>query len=86
MTTELMEQMNFFEMTENLDLLNKLLILEEKQANLRRGIFGRFDKMVTQNAEMEEKLDLVMKHLDLSKVDIVEQKIVELPLFAKEGI
>ena len=80
-----MEQMNFLDLTENLDLLRQVKLLEEKQNNLRRGIFGRFDKVVSNVHSMEEKLNLIMHHLELEKSDIVENKIVNLPLFSQQN-
>lgn len=76
-----MEQLDFFELTEDIDTLQEVRKLEEKQDNLRRGVFGRFDKLLTKTVSLEEKLDIIMKHLKLTDDEIMEKKILELPLF-----
>lgn len=82
MKTE-MEQMDFFKVTDNLDILRDVRALEEKQKNLRRGIFARFDSLMSEHMTLEEKIDLIMFHLKLDEKDLKEDKIVELPLFRK---
>tara|TARA_R110002126_G_scaffold77229_2_gene192659 strand:+ start:6999 stop:7238 length:240 start_codon:yes stop_codon:yes gene_type:complete len=76
-----MEQLDFFELTEDIDTLQEVRKLEEKQDNLSRGMFGRFDKLLTKTLSLEEKLDIIMNHLQLTDDEIMEKKIFELPLF-----
>lgn len=76
-----MEQLDFFELTEDMDLFQEIKKVDEKQTNLRRGIFGRFDKLLSKTISLEDKLDIVMKHLELTDAEISEKKILELPLF-----
>jgi len=50
--------------------------------NLRRGIFGRFDKLVLELSTLQEDMLKIQQKLDMNCEERTEREILEFPLRA----
>jgi len=69
-------QLMIFEETEEQVLKRELASTKEQLNNLRRGIFGRYDKMATEIFKLQQHIQKLEEHVGMP--DKKESKIFEL--------
>lgn len=50
--------------------------------NLRRGLFGRFDKLVLELSTLQEDMLKIQQKLDMTNEERIDREILEFPLRA----
>lgn len=64
------------------DMRAELSKTKEQLNNLRRGLFGRFDKLVLELSTLQEDMLKIQQKLDMTSEERTDREILEFPLRA----
>ncbi len=78
-------QMELLPSTEG-ELKSELEKTKTQLNNLRRGLFGRFDKLVLEFSTLQEDMLKIQQKLDMTNESGTEPEILEFPLRVSEGV
>jgi len=72
-------QMDFLDTSQEDELRRELEETRKQLNNLRRGLFGRYDKMVHELTALQQNLEEVKQKVGLNH-DTDERKVLEFPM------
>lgn len=72
--------MELLEVSEECQLREELTKTKEQLTNLRRGLFGRYDKLVNELSTLQEDMLKIHQKLDMTDEKRTDREVLEFPL------